>query len=138
MGNISSSKGFSSSAVVGEDIQAFFIAGSDPAELEQQLTLSLAQVFAGGRAVIDLSLGGAGKGNAFVITVTTGEEATGPDELYWAVFGASSEDELVNAAAAAKQRLLAQAEEVYFVGQTIVGGAHGEPFCGLLLGGGPR
>lgn len=134
MGNIAGFLGVPPPVLGTNDIAAVFLMGSDPAQLEAQLDL----VISGDRSdrtIVDLSLGGGGKGNDFLITVTTAEAGVGPDELYWAVFGASSEEELVNAAAAAKERILAQSPGASFLGQTIVGSAHGGGFCGLILAG---
>lgn len=138
MGNISSAKAIGSTATVDQDIQAFFLAGSSPEQLEQDLNALDIGV---DRNIIDLSLGGGGKGNIFMLTVTTGPTGTGPDELYWALFGASSEPELESAAVAALARILAQPgvpADTGLLGQTVVGSAHGAQFCGLLLTGASR
>ena len=138
MGNIANAIFFGSAAEVGEDIQAVFILGTDPAELQAQMDAAILEITAGrGRNIIDISLGGGGKGNVFLITLTTGEAGAGPAAAYPILFGGSSEDELTNAAAAAKAAVLALEPDATFVGQTIVGGAHGAPFCGMIIGGAP-
>lgn len=127
MGNVAA---LFDSPLVSSALQAVFVLGSDPIQIEAELTEKLSF---GALPIRDVSIGGAGQGQLFCVTVTL--SPGDPVTVRGVVYIGSSPAELQRAFGEALERLVTMTAPAAFdiLGHTVVGSSDGARFLGVIL-----
>jgi len=120
------------------DVESRYFKGADPEVIESAVNVDLAALETGGvDSALDISIGGAGDGHQFLVTmdVLVGSLAGIPASRVVCYMASSTQELAIQRQAALDRFYAISGNEVYTIagGHTVVGASQGLRFMGIIL-----